>query len=116
MSNHTKENEKVRFNIYNPVITYEHRAAYDIIVSRLLEIFPICNQGKCKALEVSDDPQKQKQINDLMERVVFFSNSLITITQVFFDQLYRAKEDSFESISQLFASIQIDMIERRIND
>lgn len=114
MSHYINNKEKVRFNIYNPVITYEHRAAYDMIVSRLLEIFPICNQGKCKALEVSDDPQKQKQINDLMERVVFFSNSLITITQVFFDQLYRAKEDSFESISQLTASIQIDMIERNL--
>ena len=58
-----KQNRDIKFNIYNPVITYEHRAAFDQIVSQLQEIFPICNQGKCKALEVSDDPQKQKQIN-----------------------------------------------------
>ncbi|MEC8778557.1 MAG: hypothetical protein VXX28_05940, partial [Verrucomicrobiota bacterium] len=70
------EAKNIKFNIYNPIITYEHRAAYDMIVSHLQEIFPICNQGKCKALEVSDDPQKQKQINDLMEKVEFFSNSL----------------------------------------
>ena len=81
-----KQANDIKFNIYNPVITYEHRAAFDQIVSQLQEIFPICNQGKCKALEVSDDPQKQKQINDLMEKVEFFSNSLITITRVFFDQ------------------------------
>ena len=75
--------QDIMFNIYNPVITYEHRAAYDMIVSQLQEIFPICNQGKCKALEVTDDPQKQKQINDLMEKVEFFSDSLINITKVF---------------------------------
>ena len=108
------EPKDIKFNIYNPIITYEHRAAYDMIVSHLQEIFPICNQGKCKALEVSDDPQKQKQINDLMEKVEFFSNSLITITKVFFDQLYRAKEASSQSISQSTAMIKIDMIERNL--
>ena len=108
------EAKNIKFNIYNPIITYEHRAAYDMIVSHLQEIFPICNQGKCKALEVSDDPQKQKQINDLMEKVEFFSNSLITITKVFFDQLYRAKETSSQSISQSTAMIKIDMIERNL--
>ena len=108
------EAKNIKFNIYNPIITYEHRAAYDMIVSHLQEIFPICNQGKCKALEVSDDPQKQKQINDLMEKVEFFSNSLITITKVFFDQLYRAKQTSSQSISQSTAMIKIDMIERGI--
>jgi hypothetical protein len=92
------QSQDIMFNIYNPVITYEHRADYDMIVSQLQEIFPICNQGKCKALEVTDDPQKQKQINDLMEKVEFFSDSLINITKVFFDQLYRAKETSSQSI------------------
>ena len=108
------EAKNIKFNIYTPIITYEHRAAYDMIVSHLQEIFPICNQGKCKALEVSDDPQKQKQINDLMEKVEFFSNSLITITKVFFDQLYRAKQTSSQSISQSTAMIKIDMIERNL--
>ena len=108
------DTKDIKFNIYNPVITYEHRAAFDLIVSHLQEIFPICNQGKCKALEVSDDPQKQKQINDLMEKVEFFSNSLITITKVFFDQLYRAKQTSSQSISQSTAMIKIDMIERNL--
>ena len=108
------DTQDIKFNIYNPVITYEHRAAFDLIVSHLQEIFPICNQGKCKALEVSDDPQKQKQINDLMEKVEFFSNSLITITKVFFDQLYRAKQTSSQSISQSTAMIKIDMIERNL--
>ena len=108
------EAKNIKFNIYNPIITYEHRAAYDMIVSHLQEIFPICNQGKCKALEVSDDPQKQKQIIDLMEKVEFFSNSLITITKIFFDQLYRAKQTSSQSISQSTAMIKIDMIERNL--
>ena len=107
-------NQDIQFNIYNPVITYEHRAAYDMIVSQLQEIFPICNQGKCKALEVTDDPQKQKQINDLMEKVEYFSDSLINITKVFFDQLYRAKEGSSESISHSMAKIKIDMMERSL--
>jgi hypothetical protein len=105
---------EIKFNIYNPVITYEHRAAYDMVLSQLHEIFPICNQGKCKALEVTDDPQKQKQINDLMEKVEFISDSLITITKVFFDQLYRAKESSSQSIAHSMAKITIDMIERNL--
>lgn len=109
-----KQEQEIMFNIYNPVITYEHRAAYDMIVSQLQEIFPICNQGKCKALEVTDDPQKQKQINDLMEKVEFFSDSLINITKVFFDQLYRAKESSSQSISMSMAKIKIEMIERSL--
>lgn len=104
----------IEFNIYNPVITYEHRAAYDMILGQLQGIFPICNQGKCKALEVTDDPQKQKQINDLMEKVEFFSESLISITKVFFDQLYRAKQTSAQSISQSMAKIKIDMMERNL--
>lgn len=108
------QSQDIMFNIYNPVITYEHRAAYDMIVSQLQEIFPICNQGKCKALEVTDDPQKQKQINDLMEKVEFFSDSLINITKVFFDQLYRAKETSSQSISKSMAKIKIDMMERSL--
>lgn len=108
------EPQEIQFNIYHPVITYEHRAAYDMIVSQLQGVFPICNQGKCKALEVTDDPQKQKQINDLMEKVEFFSDSLINITKVFFDQLYRAKETSAQSISQSMAKIKIDMIERNL--
>jgi hypothetical protein len=108
------QSQDIMFNIYNPVITYEHRADYDMIVSQLQEIFPICNQGKCKALEVTDDPQKQKQINDLMEKVEFFSDSLINITKVFFDQLYRAKETSSQSISKSMAKIKIDMIERSL--
>ncbi len=106
--------EEIRFNVYNPVVTYEHRAAYDEIMSNLQEISPICNQGKCKALEVTDDPQKQKQINDLMEQVEFFSKSLSGTTKMFFDQLYRAKESSAESISDSTAHIKIEMIERNL--
>ena len=34
------EAKNIKFNIYNPIITYEHRAAYDMIVSHLQEIFP----------------------------------------------------------------------------
>lgn len=108
------DSNKIEFNIYNPVITYEHRAAYDMILGQLQGIFPICNQGKCKALEVTDDPQKQKQINDLMEKVEYFSESLINITKVFFDQLYRAKQTSAQSISQSMAKIKIDMMERNL--
>jgi hypothetical protein len=110
----SENNQDIKFNIYNPVITYDHRDAYDLIVSQLQEIFPICNQGKCKALEVSDDPQKQKQINDLMEKVEFFSKSLITITKKFFDQLYRAKEASAMANARSTSVIKMDMIERNL--
>ena len=89
-----KEREELKFNVYNPVVTYEHRAAYDQIISSLQDLSPICNNGKCKALEVTDDPQKQKQINDLMEQVEVFSKSLSETTAIFYDQLYRAKESS----------------------
>lgn len=107
-------NSDIKFNIYNPVITYEHRAAYDSIVSQLQEIFPICNQGKCKALEVTDDPQKQKQINDLMEKVESFFRWIDRYNKTFFDHLYRAKESSFQSIFHSTAKIKIDMIERNL--
>ncbi len=109
-----KMSTEIKFNIYNPVITYEHRAAYEMVLSQRHQIFPICNQGKCKALEMTDDPQKQKQINDLMEKVEYISDSLITITKVFFDQMYRAKESSAQSIAHSIAKITIDMVERNL--
>ncbi|RPF83553.1 MAG: hypothetical protein CBB80_004185 [Synechococcus sp. TMED20] len=109
-----KEREELKFNVYNPVVTYEHRAAYDQIISSLQDLSPICNNGKCKALEVTDDPQKQKQINDLMEQVEVFSKSLSETTAIFYDQLYRAKESSSDSISRSTAQIKIDMIERNL--
>ena len=42
------EPKDIKFNIYNPIITYEHRAAYDMIVSHLQEIFPSVTRASAK--------------------------------------------------------------------
>ena len=72
---------EVTFSIFSPVITVEHREFYERIVSELNGFFPICTQGKCTAVEVSDDATEQQQITDLMKRVESFSGELLEVTK-----------------------------------
>ncbi len=106
--------EATRFSIFNPVITYEHREFYERIVSELNGLFPICNQGKCSAVEISEDATEQEQITDLMVRVENFSHELLEVTKKLFDQFYQAKEEFHRMILANVAYVKINLIDRNL--
>ncbi|MBL4760734.1 MAG: cache domain-containing protein [Mariprofundaceae bacterium] len=104
----------MKFSIYNPAITYEHREVYDAIVSQLQQIAPICNQGRCKATEITSSASRQMEVNALMEQVELFSSGLLDVTKKFFDQLYQSKEEYNSAIALSTTSVKLDMIERNL--
>ena len=106
--------DALKFSIFNPTITFEHREFYERIVGELNGIFPICNQGKCTALEVSEDATEQEQITDLMLRVESFSGELLDVTKKLFDQFYQAKEDFSRMIFSTTAYIKINLMDRNL--
>lgn len=106
--------EQPKFSIFNPVITFEHREFYERIIAELSGIFPICNQGKCTAVEISENVTEQEQITDLMKKVENFSFQLLGVTKRLFDQFYQAKEDFCESIYSTTAYIKINLLDRNL--
>ncbi|TVR44440.1 MAG: hypothetical protein EA402_07125 [Planctomycetota bacterium] len=106
--------EAAKFSIFNPVITYEHREFYERIIGELSGIFPICNQGKCTAVEISENVTEQEQITDLMKKVENFSFQLLGVTKRLFDQFYQAKEDFCKSIFSTTAYIKINLLDRNL--
>ena len=105
---------EVTFSIFSPVITVEHREFYERIVSELNGVFPICTQGKCTAVEVSDDATEQEQITDLMKRVESFSGELLEVTKQLFDQFYQAKEHFCRMIHGATAYLKINLMDRNL--
>ncbi len=105
---------KTKFSIFDPVITYEHREFYEKIVNELNGLFPICNQGKCSAVEISEDATEQEQITDLMIRVENFSHELLDVTKKLFDQFYQAKEEFYRMILSNVAYVKINLIDRNL--
>lgn len=103
-----------RFSIFHPVITYEHREFYEQIVTGLNGLFPICNQGKCTAVEISEDATEQEQLTDLMVRVENFSHELLDVTKQLFDQFYQAKEAFHRMILSTVAYVKINLIDRNL--
>ncbi len=103
-----------KFSIFDPVITYEHREFYEKIVNELNGLFPICNQGKCSAVEISEDATEQEQITDLMVRVENFSDELLEVTKKLFDQFYQAKEEFYCMILSNVAYVKINLIDRNL--
>ncbi len=103
-----------KFSIFDPVITYEHREFYEKIVNELNGLFPICNQGKCSAVEISEDATEQEQITDLMVRVENFSHELLDVTKKLFDQFYQAKEEFHRMIFSNVAYVKINLIDRNL--
>ncbi|MBN2713345.1 MAG: cache domain-containing protein [Planctomycetes bacterium] len=106
--------DSAKFSIFDPVITYEHREFYEKIVSELNGLFPICNQGKCSAVEISEDATEQEQITDLMVRVENFSHELLDVTKKLFDQFYQAKEEFHRMILSNVAYVKINLIDRNL--
>lgn len=106
--------EQPKFSIFHPVITHEHREFYERIIAELSGIFPICNQGKCTAVEISENVTEQEQITDLMKKVENFSFQLLGVTKRLFDQFYQAKEDFCESIYSTTAYIKINLLDRNL--
>lgn len=115
-SAHTHSNGElqVKFSVFNPVITYEHREFYEKIHSRLNSTFPICNQGKCTAVEISKNTTEQVQITNLMKRMENFAEELLEVTKKLFDQFYQAKEEFSRSIYSATAYIKINLMDRNL--
>ncbi|WP_437230982.1 PDC sensor domain-containing protein [Planctomicrobium sp. SH661] len=103
-----------KFSIFSPVITVEHREFYERIVSQLNGIFPICTQGKCTAVEVSEDATEQEQVTDLMKRVESFSGELLDVTKQLFDQFYQAKEHFCRMLHGTTAYVKINLMDRNL--
>lgn len=110
----TAEVTDSKFSIFHPVITFEHREFYERIISELNGIFPICNQGKCTAVEISENVTEQEQITDLMKKVENFSRQLLEVSKRLFDQFYQAKEDFCQSIYSNTAYININLMDRNL--
>lgn len=110
----SQRNGDARFSIFSPVITVEHREFYERIVSELNGVFPICTQGKCTAVEVSEDATEQEQITDLMKRVESFSGELLEVTKQLFDQFYQAKEHFCRMIHGTTAYVKINLMDRNL--
>jgi hypothetical protein len=102
------------FSIFNPSIRYEHREFYEKILSELNGIFPICNQGECTAVEISESTTEQEQITELMKRVENFSSELLDVTKKLFDQYYVAKEELHQSILSTTAYNKINTLDRNL--
>jgi hypothetical protein len=102
------------FSIFHPVITFEHREFYERIIGELNGIFPICNQGKCTAVEISENATEQEQITDLMKKVETFSGELLTVTKKLFDQFYQAKDQFCRSIYANTAYNIINLLDRNL--
>lgn len=108
------EKLETKFSIFDPVITFEHREFYEEIANELNGLFPICNQGKCSAVEISEDATEQEQITDLMVRVENFSGELLDVTKKLFDQFYQAKEEFYNMILSNVAYVKINLIDRNL--
>ena len=102
------------FSIFHPVITLAHREFYERIISELNGIFPICNQGKCSAVEISENATEQEQITDLMKKVETFSGELLAVTKRLFDQFYQAKDQFCRSIYANTAYNLINLLDRNL--
>lgn len=106
--------ESTSFSIFHPVITFEHREFYERIIGELNGIFPICNQGKCTAVEISENATEQEQITDLMKKVETFSGELLTVTKKLFDQFYQAKDQFCRSIYANTTYNLINLLDRNL--
>lgn len=106
--------ERASFSIFHPVITFEHREFYERIIGELNGIFPICNQGKCTAVEISENATEQEQITDLMKKVETFSGELLSVTKRLFDQFYQAKDQFCRSIYANTAYNLINLLDRNL--
>lgn len=106
--------DDIKFSIFSPVVTLEHREFYERIIGELGGIFPICNQGKCTAVEISENVTEQEQITDLMKKVETFSFQLLGVTKRLFNQFYQAKEDFCRSIFSNTSYIKINLMDRNL--
>jgi hypothetical protein len=112
MATVTQDNGK--FSIFDPVVTFAHKEFYERVIGELNGIFPICNQGKCTAVEISENSTEQRQMTDLMQRVELFSRELLDVTKKLFDQFYQAKDMFYKSILTTTAYNTINLMDRNL--
>jgi hypothetical protein len=110
----TATNDTGKFSIFDPVVTFAHKEFYERVIGELNGIFPICNQGKCTAVEISENSTEQRQMTDLMQRVELFSRELLDVTKKLFDQFYQAKDMFYKSILTTTAYNTINLMDRNL--
>ena len=105
---------KSKFSIFDPVVAYEHREFYEQIVNELNVILPVCNQGKCLAVEISRNIAEQETIKELMERVERFRGELLEGTKNLFAQFYQSKDAFHNMIQSTVAYVKINLMDRNL--
>ncbi len=105
---------KNKFSIFDPVVAYEHREFYEQIVNELNVILPVCNQGKCLAVEIGRNIAEQETIKELMERVERFRGELLEGTKNLFAQFYQSKDAFHKMIQSTVAYVKINLMDRNL--
>ena len=108
------DSDKTKFSIFDPVVAYEHREFYEQIVNELNVILPVCNQGKCLAVEISRNIAEQETIKELMERVERFRGELLEGTKNLFAQFYQSKDAFHKMIQSTVAYVKINLMDRNL--
>ena len=108
------DSDKNKFSIFDPVVAYEHREFYEQIVNELNVILPVCNQGKCIAVEISRNIAEQETIKELMERVERFRGELLEGTKNLFAQFYQSKDAFHKMIQSTVAYVKINLMDRNL--
>ena len=103
-----------KFSIFAPVVAYEHREFYEQIVNELNVILPVCNQGKCLAVDISRNIAEQETIKELMERVERFRGELLEGTKNLFAQFYQSKDAFHKMIQSTVAYVKINLMDRNL--
>jgi hypothetical protein len=111
--NHERGTEQ-SFSIFDSAIRLDHREFYERVIGELNGIFPVCNQGKSMAVDISENATEQEQITELMKRVENFSMELLDVTKRLFDQYYAAKEALQHSIMLTIAYNKINTLDRNL--
>ncbi len=102
------------FSVHDRVISNAHRAFYERMAGELNTILPICNQGKCRAIEISETGARRDQLMGLMKRAETFSRRLLDLTGELFSDFYQAKSDFSRSIHLDTAYIKVNLVDRNL--
>lgn len=102
------------FSIHDRVVSSAHRDFYERITADLGMVVPICNQGKCRAIEISSGASERDQLIALMKRAEGFAGRLIEVSQKLFADVYQSKWDFARSVQLDTAYNLINLMDRNL--
>ncbi len=105
---------RTRYSVHDPVVSSDHRAFYEQVASELNTVVPICNQGKCRAIEISSTAAQRDQLIGLMKRAETFARRLLEVTTELFSDFYRAKAEFSRAIHLDTAYIKVNLVDRNL--